>query len=34
VEAEKRLEAFKALTESFQKMIDTGKLKVLMRRTM
>jgi chemotaxis protein MotB len=30
-EAEKRLEAFRALTASFQKMIDSGKLQVTMR---
>src|SRR4051812_46922888 len=31
-EAEKRLEAFRALTEKFRKMIDSGKLKVEIRR--
>jgi chemotaxis protein MotB len=31
VETEKRLEAFRALTASFQKMIDSGKLQVTMR---
>jgi chemotaxis protein MotB len=30
-ETEKRLEAFRALTEKFQKMIDSGKLQVTMR---
>ena len=30
-ETEKRLEAFRALTASFQKMIDSGKLQVTMR---
>src|SRR5688572_22951645 len=30
-EAEKRLAAFKALTAKFQKMIDAGKLKVIIR---
>lgn len=30
-EAEKRLEAFKALTEKFRKMIDSGKLEVVLR---
>ncbi|AKU95854.1 Flagellar motor rotation protein MotB [Labilithrix luteola] len=30
-EAEKRLEAFKALTEKFRKMIDSGKLEVALR---
>ena len=31
-EAEKRLQAFNAVTEKLQKMIDTGKLKVIIRR--
>jgi chemotaxis protein MotB len=30
-EAEKRLAAFKALTEKFQKMIDSGKLQIVLR---
>jgi chemotaxis protein MotB len=30
-ESEKRLEAFKALTEQFRKMIDSGKLEVVLR---
>lgn len=30
-EAEKRLEAFKALTDRFRKMIDSGKLQVILR---